>query len=62
MKSLTFIEIKTGKTSSLTKTEKAFKKVIDERHINYDQIHIPFDDFIEFMKDAPIKHKKGEHK
>lgn len=61
MKSLTFVEIKTGKTSYLTKTEKSFKKVIDDGHIKYDQIHLPADDFIEFMKDAPIKYKKGEH-
>ena len=61
MESLTFIEIKTGKTSRLTTTEKNFKEVIDEGHIAYDQMHIPFDDFIEFMKDAPIKHKKGGH-
>jgi len=58
--SLTFIEIKTGKTLRLKKTEKEFKEVIDDGQIYYETLHIPLDALIEYLKGAPIKHKKAE--
>ena len=60
--SLTFIEVKTGKTARLKKTERDFKKVIDDGEMYHEILHIPLDELVEYLKDAPVKHKKAERK
>ena len=58
-KSLTFIEVKTGKTTRLKKTEKQFKEVIEKGNVSYETLHIPFDALTEYLKGAPVTYKKG---
>jgi len=60
--SLTFIEVKTGERVRLTRTEREFKKVIDDGQMHHEILHIPLDDLVKYLEGAPIKHKKAERK
>jgi len=58
MKSLTFIEIKAGKTLRLSRAEQRFKKIIDDGEIYYDQLNFPIDKMLKSSSTMKRREKR----